>query len=376
VVVVSLNHRLSAFGFMHLRELGGEAYADSGNVGMLDIMLALRWVRDNIAQLGGDPSNVTIFGESGGGAKVSVLMAMPAARGLFSRAIVQSGSHLHGWTPEQATANARTLLHALELGDNDVAKLRELPVKAILRALAKVSPLPGGRVAFSPVIDGVSLRRAPWQPDAPVESTHVPLLVGSTATETTLLLGASTPELFSLSEDGLRERLRYWLRGAEPEPIIAAFRATTPAASPSDLFFAITTALRVRRQLWEQADLKLRQGGAPVWVYELAWETPLEGGKWRSPHALDVSLVFDNAAASAMTRDSAAADGVAAQMADSWIAFARSGDPNHPGIPAWPQHSDDGGHVMLFDAPSRVQAHWRAQERAALAGLPIHQVNR
>ncbi|MDZ7679211.1 MAG: carboxylesterase family protein [Acidimicrobiales bacterium] len=185
VVVVTLNHRLNLFGFCYLAELGGERFADSGNAGMLDLVLALRWVRDNIATFGGDPDNVTVFGESGGGAKVSVLMGMPEAEGLFHRAIVQSGVHLHAQSPEQATANATKLMEQLDLAPDQVDQLTTMPFEHLTEALARLAPRTWGEVAFNPVADGVNLPRSPWLPDAPECSAQVPMIISSTRTETT-----------------------------------------------------------------------------------------------------------------------------------------------------------------------------------------------
>ncbi|HEX2942862.1 MAG TPA: carboxylesterase family protein, partial [Rhodopila sp.] len=193
VVVVTVNHRLNVLGFLYLAHLGSAAFAESGNAGMLDLVAALRWVHENIVAFGGDPDNVTIFGQSGGGAKVSTLMAMPEARGLFHKAIVQSGSHLEGLTPDEATRYALAFLSALNMNANDVPRLSRLPVSALMAALGKVTQAPGPRPNFSPVIDGIVLPRGPWQPDAPQVSADVPMLIGSNATETTALIGAANP---------------------------------------------------------------------------------------------------------------------------------------------------------------------------------------
>lgn len=371
VVVVTLNHRLTAFGFLYLAQLGGEAFADSGNAGMLDIVQALKWVKQNIAAFGGDPGNVTIFGESGGGAKVSVLMGMPAAQGLFHRAIIQSGAHLTGLGQDEATENARLVMKALDLAPADVGRLQDAPVDALLGAILKAQRMPGRSPAasFSPVLDGRSLPAHPWLDGPPAGSARVPLMIGSTRTETTLLIGLADPSVFALDQTSLRTKLAPWLKGADVEAIIGAFQKADPNATPSDLFFAITTDLRVRKQSWLLADRKASQRAAPVWMYELHFD---ESPRMRSPHAMDVPLVFDNPPKGAI----AGTEQVAAAMASSWIAFARNGDPNNAAVPRWPAYTEGRHATMLFEPRSRVALNWRDDERAALAGLPVMRVDR
>lgn len=380
VVVVSLNHRLNVFGHLYLADLAGAGYADSGNAGVLDIVEALRWVRDNVGGFGGDPGNVTIFGESGGAAKVSVLMAMPAARGLFHRAAVQSGSHLHAWTPEQATDNTRAVLDVLGIAPERAAEVADVPMQRLVEAYETATSARPGALSFSPVIDGHNLARAPWEPDAPGESAGVPLLVGSTRTETSLLIGGSDSSTFRLDGEGLRQKVATWLPGADVESVVAGFERLHPDASPSELFFLITTDVRVRVQGWAQADRKSAQGGAGVWHYELHWGPPTRHGTRFAPHTLDIPLVFDTIDRYPMLirGDEALAEArvLADQMAPAWLAFARSGDPNHAGLPDWPEYTAAVPTTMVFDHTPRAVADWRGAERRLLADLPIWQVNR
>jgi para-nitrobenzyl esterase len=377
VVVVTLNHRLNVFGFLYLNHLGGAEYAESGNVGMLDIIAALHWVHDNITAFGGDPGNVTIFGQSGGAAKVSTLMAMPQARGLFHKAIVESGSHLEGLTPDEATKHALTFLAAVNVKPTELQRLAKLPTDALVAGLTKVMTAPGAKPDYSPVVDGIVLPKGPWLPDGPTVSAGVPMIIGSTRTETTALLAANHPEDFALDDSALPGRLSGWIPERDIGRVIAGFKRLMPSASASDLFFAITTDRRVRQQAWTQAERKVALGGAPVWLYELDWTTPVDGGKWGSPHSLDLAFVFDNVAKSeAMVGTGAAPQSLADQMSAAWIAFARTGNPTTKAAPVWPAFTLADRTTMVFDTPPRVVNDFRGDERTLLAALPPHRVNR
>jgi para-nitrobenzyl esterase len=372
VVVVTVNHRLNAFGFMYLAEVAPRLDAVA-NPGMLDLVAALRWARDNIAEFGGDPGNVTIFGQSGGGGKVSTMMAMPEAAGLFHRAIVQSGSyarnaHLQAMSPAEGTRHARTLLNALEIPPADATKLATLPVHDVVSGVAKVARGPD-RAIWRPVADGKILPGGPWWPDAPSVSAEVPLMIGTTATEMTLLIGGSDASTFALDEDGLRSRLAAWMSPEDAERLTAAFHADRPEATPSDLFFAIATATSFRRGAWAQTAMKATQNTAPVYLYELDWQTPVDGGKWHSPHSLDLAMVFDNVAKSAsIVGDGPEPQRVADRMSSAWLAFAHTGNPSTPELP-WPSWRSDGGSTMVFDTESRIVKGYRDDERALLASM-------
>jgi para-nitrobenzyl esterase len=374
-VVISVNHRLNVFGHLYLARPGGVEFAESGNLGLLDLVAALHWIHANVAEFGGDPANVTLFGQGGGGAKVSMLMAMPQTRGLFHRAIVQSGSRLDGLTPDEANAATQTFLRALDVPANDLTRLQKLPFDAIIATLRKLTRGPGPRVSFGPVVDGRYLPKNPWSPDGPAFSAAVPMLIGTTRTETTSLIGASDPSIFTLDDAGLRKHLAEFLPAGDLDKVIAGYRRLGGEPTPAGLFFAISTARRVRQQAWAQADRKLAQNSGPVWLYELDWPTPVDGGKWRSPHGLDVPLVFNTvASAASMTGTDGGAQAVAAQMSASWLAFARTGNPNNKAIPVWnawraPEHA-----TMLFDTKTRLANNFRDEERALLAPLPMLRV--
>jgi para-nitrobenzyl esterase len=377
VVVVTLNHRLNIFGHLYLARAGGTEYAESGNLGVLDLVAALHWVHVNIAEFGGDPANVTIFGQSGGGAKVSVLMAMPQTRGLFHRSIVQSGSQLDGLTPDEANASALAFLKAADVPVTDLARLQKLPFEQLLAARRKAMLAPGVPVNFSPVVDGKFVPKAPWVPDGPAGSATVPMLIGSTKTETTALIGGADPSVFSLDDAGLRKKLATWVPASDIDRVVVGYRKLEPEAAPSDLFFAITTARRVRQQAWIQAEHKAAQNAAPVWLYELDWQTPVDEGKWRSPHSLDLAFVFDNVARSeSMVGKGDAPRALAEQMSAAWIAFARTGNPNNKTLPQWAPFRLPERATMVFDVKSRGVNDFRGDERQLLASLPVYRVSR
>src|SRR3954451_1438801 len=368
-VVITLNHRLNLFGYLYLAQLVPDL-PDSGNVGLLDLIAALRWVRDNVTAFGGDPGNVTIFGQSGGGAKVTCLMAMPEAAGLFHRAIVQSGSYYpKAMDPEAGTKQARQLLAALDIQPNDARQLLSLPADALVAGLAralKTSPAPN----FRPVADGRALPAGPWAPDAPATSAQVPLMVGTVATEMTLLTGARDPSTFTLDEAGLRQRISAWFAPGDVDRVISTLRAAQPNATPSDLFFAIDTDRTMRNGAWQQAVRRAAQHASPVWLYEVDWQTPVDGGKWKSPHSIELALVFDNVAKSAsMVGTGPEPQRVADQMSASWLAFARSGNPNNPATPNWPAYEPDRRATMVFNVQSKVVNDWRGDERKLFGSL-------
>lgn len=369
VVVVTLNHRLNVFGYLQLAQLAPD-YPDAGNTGMLDIVMALKWVRDNIAEFGGDAGNVTIFGQSGGGGKVSALMAMPAARGLYHKAIVQSGSYyLQAMTAAEGTKLTLALLDALGLAPTDAAKLATLPAAQLVEGMDKAMRGPA-KANYRPVVDGRNLPSGPWAPGGPAMSANIPMLIGTTATEMTLLTGAREPETFTLDEAGLRKRMDAWFAPGDIDRVLGVFRASRPKATPSDLFFAIATDKAMREGAWQQAERKAAQNAAPVWLYELDWVTPVDGGKWGSPHSLDLALVFDNVALSAsMVGTGADAQALADQMSAAWLAFARTGNPNTAKIPHWPAYRAADRATMVFDVKSRVVKDFRGDERKLLASM-------
>ena len=370
VVVVTINHRLNVFGFLHLDELGGgEAFASSGSAGMLDIVAALEWVRSNIASFGGDAGNVTIFGESGGGAKVSVLMAMPAARGLFHKAIMQSGPAVQMASRQDATATATQVLAELGLNPSQLGELRRIPAEAINQAQAAVTRKVGmmsfaerRRLGFNPVVDGTHLPAGPFEPVAPAISADIPLMIGTNKDEMTLFFGL-TPWIDKLDEASLQERARMFV-GDRAEKILERYRRARPSDSPRDLLLAIATDHAMRMPSLLIADRKAAQA-APVFVYLFTWETPVLGGRLKSPHALEIPFVFETLPSAPFTGNYPARFALADKMSRTWIAFARSGNPNNDAIPNWPAHSTESRPTMIFDERCRVENDPLGEERRA-----------
>lgn len=378
VVVVSFNHRLNILGFLYLAELAESRYPESGNVGMLDVVAALEWVRDNIAGFGGDPDNVTVFGQSGGGFKISMLMAMPAAQGLFKKAIVQSGSMIRGNSPAVATRHAEWVLHHLGLGPGNIDALETMPLDRLMDAatmvLNRVS-VPGEN-PFAPVVDGRALPRDPFDPDAPAISADIPMLIGTTKDESRMLLAGDVAN-FALDESGMRRRLIDFLEVGpdETDRIVAVFRAGRPEATPSDIFFAVTNA----RMLWlnavAQAERKAAQDAGAVYMYRFDWNIPILGGKLGAPHGATVPFVFRTVdAARSMVGLGPERRTLSDRMSAAWIAFARTGDPNHGGLPAWPRYDAAARATMIFDNECRVVNDPDRAERLAMGAVPPMQI--
>ena len=371
VVVVTINHRLNVFGFLHLDELGGgEAFASSGSTGMLDIVAALEWVRDNIATFGGDPGNVTIFGESGGGAKVSVLMAMPAAHGMFHKAIMQSGPAVQMASREDATATARHVLEELGLKESQLGDLRKLPAEkinqaqsAVTRKASMMSFANRRRLGFNPVVDGKHLPGGPFEPVAPSISANIPLMIGTNKDEMNLFFGLA-PWVEKLDDAGLKERARAFV-GDRAEKILERYRQARPKDSPGELFLAIATDQAMRMPSLVIADRKAAQNAAPVFTYLFTYETPVLGGRLKSPHALEIPFVFETLHTAPFTGKSPTRFPLSDKMSRTWIAFARTGNPNNDAIPNWPAHESEKRPTMIFDEECRVEQDPLGAERRA-----------
>jgi len=361
--VVCLNHRLTIFGHLFLAELGGPKYADSGNVGILDLVAALEWVRDNIAHFGGDPANVTIFGQSGGGGKVSTLLAMPAAKGLFHKAVVESGSTLKQLSRDEAQKNTDKFLANLGLKRDRIEDLHSMPADRLLAAIPA-----GAGIRLGPVVDGGALPRDPFDPTAPTVSADVPVMIGTAETEGSYFAAL---ELLALDETTMRSRLAERL-GSDSGRIIELFRKRRPKATPSQLYFTIL-AFPTKANL--QAERKAAAGKAPAYLYLLTWKTPVQDGTRFSPHCLEIPFVFNNVwHMPELVGTGPEIQPLADQISGAWLAFARSGNPSHSGIPQWPAYQANQRATMLIDREWRVMNDPNREERlamAAFADLPM-----
>lgn len=383
VVVVSINHRLNILGFLDLSAYGAD-YSHSGNAGMEDIVAALAWVRDNIAAFGGDPSNVTIFGQSGGGAKVGTLLYTPSAKGLFDKAIIQSG--VMGGGPDagsQTTARRVTELTFAEAGlkPGDVQGLAALPYDQLAaagdRALRKVSneiaPGSGGPLGFpivnwGPTADGDFLSQYPFTASPPAGSADVPLLIGSTLNEFQMI---PTPDKAGRATWGEAEATTYFRNryGDATPRIVADFKSAYPAMAPKD--WAVVDSMG-RAGVLRAARMKATQT-APVYSYLFAWQSPILDGFWGAGHSTDLTFTFDNADLGAQaTGGGAQVAALADQMSQAWINFARSGNPNQPGMPHWERFTADGGDTMIFDTRSEVRRDHDKDLMTLLGAVPPH----
>lgn len=369
VVVVTVNHRLNVFGYLSLAG-SDERFADAGNAGALDMVAALRWVRDNVAAFGGDPNNVTIFGQSGGAAKVAALLQMPAAKGLFHKAIAQScsgGLRLTG--PDEAAGQAAQLASKLGLARAEGEALQRVPAARLLAAMKEISD------PFRPVLDGRSFTRNPYDPDAGALAHGIPLLIGNAATETTLML-ARDPNNFLLGMPEVERRVARYLRvaPAAARTVVEAYRSTLPGASPTDALAQITTDYMFRRNTVEIAVRQATRASAPVYAYVFDWRTPVMGGVLHSPHTAEVPFVFGTATTAAgLVGTGEDIAPLTRQMMATWAAFAHTGDPNNALLPHWPRFDQEHRTTMLLNRDSRVASNPGGEARAALAGLPYYQ---
>jgi para-nitrobenzyl esterase len=385
VVVVTVNHRLNSFGYMYLAEaLPAQGFEDSGNAGQLDLVLALEWVRDNIAEFGGDPSRVMIFGQSGGGAKCATLMAQPPAKGLFQRVISMSGEQVVGVQPDHATERAKKVLVALGFtGMTAPAAAKALRSATMLQI--QQATRAGGY--FGPVKDGRSLPVDPFTPTDPRQSANIPMVLGNTHDETRFLIGRGNPQLFELTWQTLPAELEKYgtfLKSATVSlpvaQVIAKYREWNPTYSASDVFFAVTTDSRSWRGEIIEANRRAEDPIAQphTWVYQLNWKSGVDGGKWGAPHTLDIPLAFDNVAlAPGMVGASVAnqrrAQTMAGVVSETFIKFARTGNPNSVFAPHWPAFDTKTRPTMVFEEKSQIIDDPRGRERRYLGQVPYVQ---
>ncbi|HWU76655.1 MAG TPA: carboxylesterase/lipase family protein [Rhodanobacter sp.] len=373
VVVITLNHRLNLFGYLYLAQLGGHAFADSGNVGQLDLIQALQWVRRHAAEFGGDAANVTVFGQSGGGAKIATLMAMPAAKGLFHRAWTMSGQQVTAAGPRAASQRAQLVLDHFQVGAD---ALRSMPMEKLLETTKIHDPsrMESMNLYLGPVLDSHTLPSHPFWPEAPAQSAGIPMVIGNTHDETRGFLGHD-PANFKLHWDDLPARLeQQQYVDLLPATVIAEYRRMYPEYTPSEVFFAATTAGRSWRGAVEELEARARQG-APTWAYELDWyDHHGDAARLRAFHTLDIPLVFHNPAQpGSRTGGSAEAMHMTEVMSDALLALARHGDPNHKGLPSWAGYALSRRQTMLFDTDTRQVDDPRGGERRLYARVPFIQ---
>lgn len=347
VVVVCVTHRLNVFGYLSLARLDPR-YPDSGNAGQLDLILALQWVRDNISGFGGDPAAVMVFGQSGGGAKIATLMAMPAAKDLFQRAATMSGQQVTAAGPLNAQRRAAAYLKKLAVDPVSASAAQ------LVEALDTADPILGGAMYFGPVVDDRNLRRHPFYPDAHPQSLHIPMLLGNTTAETRAFFRADHNVWRGLNWENLAERMGPELRvDISPERVVAKYREWFPEKTAAQVFIAATTAGRSWRGQIIEAEARAL-ANAPAYVYQLDFEN--------AAHTDDIGLVFGTSRAMTKT-----AHKVSTRMQESFTLFAKTGNAG------WEPYKLPERKTMLFDSASRVVSDPRGRERELFAEVPYIQ---
>jgi len=372
VVVVSVNHRLNVFGYLNMAAVGGEKYARSVNVGMLDIVAALQWVRDNIGRFGGDAANVTVFGQSGGGAKVSTLMAMPSAQGLFHKAIVQSGSQLRLASADASAAQADAVLKELQAQGIGMEQLTQVPAARLVEIatgvknkLQSMNPRASisERLGWQPWLDGTIVTSHPFDPQAPALAAKVPMLIGTTMHE--FSPAGAMPDPRALTDEWLVTEVSKTY-GPAARDIVAAFKQGHPGALPFEIAAIIGATSTFRASAVRQA--QLQAANAPAYLYWFAWKTPVLDGTPLAYHCSELAFAFDNIDRCAnATGGTPEARELAGKVSQAWIQFARTGNPNHGGLPRWPAVSASALPTMIFDTRCEVKDNPDAQERKAIA---------
>lgn len=367
VVVITINHRVNAMGFVNFSEFSPD-FAASGQVGLLDIVQALKWVRTNIAQFGGDPDTVMIFGQSGGGRKCETLLAMPSAKGLFHRATIESGIAIKVVDRDVAIRNAGMLLSKLGIPKTDVHKTQQVPLDQIMIAHAAVNRDLGNvdldTLGFAPSVDGIILPQHPFHPTASPVSADVPIMIGNTRTEWTGL--TTDAALWHLDEDGLRTQINKLL-GDQSDGMIDLYRKCNPGATPSDIYFLIASDYSYGAKTMKIAERRSALGKGPVYLYYFAWESPVQNGLLKSPHNIEWPFAFDNVKiCTDLTGGGPEAMSLADKVSDTWIAFARTGNPNTPKLPDWPVYNAQDRATMVINNESKVVNDPLQEQRIAM----------
>jgi para-nitrobenzyl esterase len=369
VVVVTVNHRLNAFGYLYLGDLAPE-YAESGNTGQLDLILALKWVRDNIAEFGGDPARVLIFGQSGGGAKCAALMATPAAKGLFHRVMSMSGQQIKGASIKIASGRAKTVLEKMGIapGKNLAQQLNALTMEQIKIGAAAVS------ADWLPVVDHVTLSRNPFDPDAPALSEEVPMILGNVHDETNV--AGYGPITWDTAATVLKSAVSQYLGPYTPEQVLARYREIYPSYTPDQVVTAAATAFRAwPGQRWEAERRAANPASQPhTWVYQMNFP----GANGKAMHTIDIPFMFDNIAKAqeqvgTAPEHLALANALAATMSGMLIAYARTGNPNYPGLPHWPAYDLKNRSTMIWEPMPHIENDPRGAERVFADKAHYHQ---
>jgi para-nitrobenzyl esterase len=375
VVVITVNHRLNAFGYLYLEQIAPGFRPDGGNAGQWDLVLALQWIAAHASRLGGDPRRVMLFGQSGGGAKIATLMATPAASGLFSAVATMSGQQVTASGPLNASRRANALMDRLGISATSPGDLITIPAPRIVEALAADDPVnPQMRIYFGPVLDQRMLTRHPFWPDAPAVSRHIPMLLGNVRDETRNLIGRSEPAAFNLGWDQLPSWLaRHMRTDIDPRHVIATYRAAYPQITAPDLFFAATTAARSWRGQVEEADMRARQQ-APTWVYRFDLPATGEDSRYGAFHTIDIAHAFGTLAApESSTGTGPDAQRVSSALMGALAGLARSGSPQHRGLPPWPQYRLPDRQTLLLYRTIRVARDPRGVERELFGTVPFIQ---
>jgi para-nitrobenzyl esterase len=377
VVQVSVNHRLNVLGFFDVSEIGGSAYADSVNVGMTDLVASLRWVRENIANFGGDPDKVMIYGQSGGGSKVTCLLGMPSAAGLIHRASVQSGGGGNIPSGEQSREFSRQVMKELALAPNDIASLRKMEWSKLFAAgnavATKMNPPvrgfmfgppsgPGSvpRVGWTPTLDGRVITLKSFEDTAPEVSKNVPMLIGSVSEEG--MRYSSNP-----TEEEWHKTLAEVIGDGKATALIAAMKKAHPEKSIRTLSYGVS-GLGGRNRVQRMSKLKHEQGGAPVHQYYFTWQSPILGGDAGAWHTAELAFCFDNTKRCEQgTGNTPEAQALAKKMATAWANFARTGNPSQPGL-AWTPSDPARGQTMIFDNVCRMVDDPEGEVRKILLG--------
>jgi para-nitrobenzyl esterase len=364
VVVVTVNHRLGSLGFLHLADLGAPPeWASAGVNGMLDAVAALQWVQHNITHFGGDPNRVMIFGQSGGGAKTSTLLAMPSAQGLLHRAAVQSGSALTLPSRADGTALTSRLLARLGLSPRRITDLRTVPTGMLIATQAALETgTPAAR--FAPIVDGTAIPRNPFAPDAPAVSRDVPMIISTTRDEATAFALNS-----ELTAADLPAAVTALAGQANVTTLIDTYRAVYPAASPALLLARMTTDSGTIPAARTQAERKNALGGAPAYMYLFTWPSPADPARWGAPHGIDVGLVFHNAAGPIDGGNTPRGLRIADDLAGAWVRFAHTGNPNGGSLPVWPTYRPADRQTLVVGDTTTVQSDPLQQFRLLWAGL-------